>query len=83
MCSVFLPYFKLIAINIDSDKWHICCFTCMNMHIYIYKATKYSKYPVSSSILGMPREAKVPIPHSMWVEDLIYIYMFTPYFSML
>ena len=21
----------------------------------------------------MPREAKVPIPHSMWVEDLIYI----------
>ena len=35
MCSVFLPYFKLIAINIDSDKWHICCFTCMNMHIYI------------------------------------------------
>ena len=23
----------------------------------------------------MPREAKVPIPHSMWVEDLIYIYI--------
>ena len=46
----------------------------MHEHAYIYKATKYSKYPVSSSILGMPREARISIPHSMWVEDLIYIY---------
>ena len=36
---------------------------------------KYSKYRFSSSILGMPGEAKISIPYSVWVEDLIYIYM--------
>ena len=36
---------------------------------------KYSKYRFSSSIPGMPGEAKNSIPYSMWVEDLIYIYM--------
>ena len=40
---------------------------------------KYSKYRFSSSIPGMPGETKISIPYSMWVEDLIclYIYMHT------
>ena len=36
---------------------------------------RYSKYRFSSSIPGMPGEAKISIPYSMWVEGLIYIYM--------
>ena len=36
---------------------------------------EYSKYRFSSSIPGMPGEAKISIPYSVWVEDLIYIYM--------
>ena len=35
----------------------------------------YSKYRFSSSIPGMPGEAKISIPYSVWVEDLIYIYI--------
>ena len=35
---------------------------------------KYSKYRFSSSIPGMPGEAKISIPYSVWVEDL-YIYV--------
>ena len=34
---------------------------------------KYSTYRFSSSIPGMPGEAKISIPYSMWVEDLVYI----------
>ena len=34
---------------------------------------RYSKYRFSSSIPGMPGEAKISIPYSMWVEDLIYM----------
>ena len=33
---------------------------------------KYSKYRFSSSIPGMPGEAKFSIPYFVWVEDLIY-----------
>ena len=33
---------------------------------------KYSTYRLSSSIPGMPGEAKISIPYS-WVEDLVYI----------
>jgi len=36
---------------------------------------RYSKYCFSSSIPGMRGEAKISIPYSVWVEDLIYIYM--------
>ena len=36
---------------------------------------RYSKYRFSSSIPGMPGEAKISIPYSMWVKDLIYIYV--------
>ena len=36
---------------------------------------RYSKYRFSSSIPGMPGEAKISIPYSMWVKDLIYIYI--------
>ena len=36
---------------------------------------RYSKYRFSSSIPGMPGEAKISIPYSMWVEDLIYIHV--------
>ena len=36
---------------------------------------KYSKYRFSSSIPGMPGEAKISIPYSVWVEDLICIYI--------
>ena len=36
---------------------------------------RYSKYRFSSSIPGMPGEVKISIPYSMWVEDLIYIYI--------
>ena len=35
----------------------------------------YSKYRFSSAIPGMPGEAKISIPYSVWVEDLIYIYI--------
>ena len=35
---------------------------------------RYSQYRFSSSIPGMPGEAKISIPYSVWVEDLIYIY---------
>ena len=34
---------------------------------------RYSQYRFSSSIPGMPGEAKISIPYSVWVEDLIYI----------
>ena len=34
---------------------------------------EYCKYRFSSSIPGMPGEAKISIPYSVWVEDLIYI----------
>ena len=37
---------------------------------------RHSKYRFSSSIPGMPREAKISIPYSMWVKDLIYIYIY-------
>ena len=37
---------------------------------------RYSKYRFSSSIPGMPVEAKISIPYSMWVEDLIYLYIY-------
>ena len=37
---------------------------------------RYSKYRFSSSIPGMPREAEISIPYSVWVEDLIYIYKY-------
>ena len=37
---------------------------------------KYSKYRFSSSIPGMPGETKISIPYSMWVEDLICIYIY-------
>ena len=36
---------------------------------------RYSKYRFSSSIPGMPGEAKFSIPYFVWVEDLIYIYI--------
>ena len=36
---------------------------------------RYSQYRFSSSIPGMPGEAKISIPYSVWVEDLIYIYI--------
>ena len=36
---------------------------------------RYSKYRFSSSIPGMPVEAKISIPYSMCVEDLIYIHV--------
>ena len=36
---------------------------------------RYSKYRFSSSIPGMPGEAKISIPYSVWVEDLICIYI--------
>ena len=36
---------------------------------------RYSKYRFSSSIPGMPGEAKFSIPYSVWVEDLIYIHV--------
>ena len=35
---------------------------------------RYSQYRFSSSIPGMPGEAKISIPYSVWVEDLLYIY---------
>ena len=34
---------------------------------------RYSKYRFSSSIPGMPGEAKISIPYSVWVEDPIYL----------
>ena len=37
---------------------------------------EYCKYSFSSSIPGMPGEAKISIPYSVWVEDLIYIYIY-------
>ena len=37
---------------------------------------KYSKYRFSSSIPGMPGETKISIPYSMWVEDLICLYIY-------
>ena len=37
---------------------------------------KYSQYRFSSSIPGMPGEAKISIPYSVWVEDLKYIYIY-------
>ena len=37
---------------------------------------RYSQYRFSSSIPGMPGEAKISIPYSVWVEDLIYIYIY-------
>ena len=37
---------------------------------------RYSKYRFSSSIPGMPREAEISIPYSVWVEDLSYIYKY-------
>ena len=37
---------------------------------------RYSKYRFSSSIPGMPGEAKISIPYSVWVEDLFYIYIY-------
>ena len=37
---------------------------------------RYSKYRFSNSIPGMPGEAKISIPYSVWVEDLFYIYMY-------
>ena len=37
---------------------------------------KFSKYRFSSSIPGMPGEAKISIPYSVWVEDLICIYIY-------
>ena len=36
---------------------------------------RYSKYRFSSSIPGMPGEAKISIPYSVWVGDLIKIYI--------
>jgi len=36
---------------------------------------RYSKYRFSSSIPGMPGEANISISYSMWVKDLIYIYI--------
>ena len=36
---------------------------------------RYSTYRFSSSIPGMPGEAKISIPYSVWVEDLKYIYI--------
>ena len=36
---------------------------------------RYSKYRFSSSIPGLPGEAKISIPYSVWVEDLTYIYI--------
>ena len=36
---------------------------------------EYSKYRFSSSIPGMPGEAKISIPYSVWVGDLKYIYI--------
>ena len=37
---------------------------------------RYSQYRFSSSIHGMPGEAKISIPYSVWVEDLkYYIYI--------
>ena len=38
---------------------------------------RHSKYRFSSSIPGMPGEAKISIPYSMWVKDIIYIYKYT------
>ena len=83
----FYPKFKYVYLKYSKfffsvhtrrvEIGHILSTPSTYIYIYIHKATKYSKYPVSSSILGMPREAKVPIPHSMWVEDLIYIYVHT------
>ena len=35
---------------------------------------RYSQYRFSSSTPGMPGEAKISIPYSVWVEDLLYIY---------
>ena len=37
---------------------------------------RYSQYRFSSSIPGMPGEAKISIPYSVWVEDLLYIYIY-------
>ena len=37
---------------------------------------RYYKYCFSSSIPGMPWETKISIPYSVWVEDLIYIYVY-------
>ena len=34
---------------------------------------RYSKYRFSSSIPGMPGEAKISIPYFVWVGDLIYM----------
>ena len=36
---------------------------------------RYSQYRFSNSIHGMPGEAKISIPCSVWVEDLIYIHV--------
>ena len=37
---------------------------------------RYSQYRFSSSIPGMPGIAKISIPYSVWVEDLLYIYIY-------
>ena len=42
--------------------------------VWVFWRQLYSKYPASSSIMGMPWEAKISIPYSKWTVYPIYIY---------